>query len=81
MRNDELFSKGESVECMQSNLQRGEPGIMASYALIGAVLGFGGAGFAADRYFGTTPWCLLGGLLAGIGIGFFEVIRATSQPH
>lgn len=81
MRNDERFSKGGWVEWMQSNLRRGEPAIVASYALVGAVIGLGGAGFAADWYFGTTPWCLLGGLFAGIGIGFFAVIRATSQPH
>ena len=58
MRNDDLFSGGDSIESMQENLRRGEPGIVASYGLIGAVLGCGGAGFAADRYFGTAPWGL-----------------------
>ena len=65
----------DAVESMQGNLNRSETAIVASYALIGAIMLLGGAGWAADRYFGTGPWCLLAGLIAGLGIGFYRLAR------
>ena len=59
---------------LQDNLQRGEPRIVASYALIGAILLFGGLGFALDRWFMSGPWGLLTGLLVGFLIGFANLI-------
>jgi F0F1-type ATP synthase assembly protein I len=65
----------DSVESMQSNLDRGAPTIVASYGLIGAIMLLGAAGWGADRYFATGPWCLLAGLIAGVGIGFYQLLR------
>jgi len=45
----------------------------------GAILLAGGAGFWADRYFGTAPWCLLTGLIAGLGIGFYQLARVLRR--
>jgi F0F1-type ATP synthase assembly protein I len=75
MRDERLSMKRDAVESMQGNLDRGEPGIVASYALIGAIVLLGGAGFAADRYLGTKPWCLLAGLVAGLCIGLYQLAR------
>ena len=55
---------------LQQTLTRSEPRIAASYALVGAILLFGGAGYALDRWLDTSPWILAGGLLMGLGIGF-----------
>ena len=70
----ELMERG-AVEAMQRTLDRDAAAIAACYALIGAILLFGGAGFMADRYLGTSPWCLLGGLIAGLSVGFFQLAR------
>jgi F0F1-type ATP synthase assembly protein I len=64
---------------MQENLDRGEPVILASYTLIGAILLLGGAGFVGDRYLGTNPWGLLAGLLAGLCIGFYAIARVLRR--
>jgi F0F1-type ATP synthase assembly protein I len=69
----------DAVESMQSNLNRGEPEIVASYALIGAIMLLGTVGFAADRYLGTSPWCLLAGLVAGLSIGFYQLARVLRR--
>ena len=61
---------------LQDSLQHNETRIVASYALIGAILLLGGGGYAVDRWAGTAPWFLLIGLVAGILIGFFNL--ATS---
>ena len=75
MRDERLSMAPDAVENMQGNLSRGEPAIFASYGMIGAVILLGGAGFAVDRYLGTTPWGLVAGLLAGLGLGFYGLIR------
>jgi F0F1-type ATP synthase assembly protein I len=79
MRNERVSMERDAVESMQSILNRGEPAIMASYALIGAIMLLGGAGFAADRYFGTGPWCLLAGLIAGPAVGFHQLARVLRR--
>ena len=79
MRDERVLMKREAVESMQGNLTRGEPAILASYTLIGAIVLMGGAGFAADRYFGTTPWALLAGLIAGLGIGFYQLAQVLRR--
>jgi F0F1-type ATP synthase assembly protein I len=66
-----------SIRSLQANLRRGEPGILASYALIGAVIAFGGLGFIIDRFADTAPWFLIVGLLGGVGIGFYNLVKTA----
>jgi F0F1-type ATP synthase assembly protein I len=65
---------------LQDNLDRNQPRIVASYALIGAILLLGGVGFAIDRWAGTSPWVLLFGLAAGILLGFGQLLRKVREP-
>jgi F0F1-type ATP synthase assembly protein I len=60
-----------SLNAFQENLRRSGPAAAASYSLIGAIILFGGLGFALDAWLGTSPWFLLGGLLLGIAVGFY----------
>jgi F0F1-type ATP synthase assembly protein I len=48
---------------------------MASYTLIGAILLFGAIGYGLDAWLGTSPGFLLGGLLLGIVVGFYELAK------
>ena len=59
---------------LQDNLQRAEPRIVASYALLGAILLFGAAGYGVDYWAGSGPWGLLTGLIAGFVIGFANLV-------
>jgi len=60
---------------MEENLQRGGPGILAAYGLIGAILLLGALGLVADRVLASSPWGLLAGLVAGICVGFYWLAR------
>jgi F0F1-type ATP synthase assembly protein I len=62
---------------LQENLDRGKPVIFASYAIVGAILLFGGVGYALDRVFGTLPGFLLGGTCGGLGVAFYTLIKRT----
>jgi len=64
---------------LQQTLARSEPRIAASYALVGAILVFGGAGYALDRWLGSSPWLLAAGLLLGLGIGFANLARSLRR--
>jgi hypothetical protein len=68
-----------SIRFLQANLSRGEPGILASYALIGAVMALGALGFVVDRLADTAPWFLIAGLLAGVGVGFYNLVKTAGR--
>ena len=48
---------------------------MASYTLIGAIILLGGIGYAIDKWRGTSPWFLFGGLILGLIVGFYELAK------
>jgi F0F1-type ATP synthase assembly protein I len=50
---------------------------LAAYTLIGAIVGLGGVGYALDRWLASSPWFLIGGLMLGIVVGFYELIKAV----
>ena len=64
-----------SLQYMQENVRRAGPAASASYTLIGAILVLGGIGLAVDRWQGTAPWFLFGGLVLGMVVGFYELAR------
>lgn len=70
---------GPANEVLQDTLGRNEAGILASYALIGAILLLGGLGYGIDRWAGTSPWCLLAGLVAGIVVGLVNLAASLRR--
>ena len=66
-----------SLQAFQDNVRRAGPAAAASYGLIGAIILFGGIGYAIDAWRGTSPAFLLGGLALGIIVGFYELAKAV----
>ena len=66
-----------STESLQENAERAGPAAGASYTMIGAILLFGGIGYALDAWRGTSPWFLMGGLLVGIAVGMWELAKTV----
>lgn len=67
---------GQATE-FQRNLRSSAQYAAASYTLIGGIVVLGGLGYFADGWFDTSPWLLLLGLLMGILVGFYELIRVV----
>ena len=67
----------KSLESLQENIRRSGPAATASYTLVGAVLLLGGIGYLLDQWLMTSPWFLLGGLLFGMVVGFYEIAKAV----
>jgi ATP synthase protein I len=64
-----------SLESLQANVEKAGPAASISYSLIGSVLLLGGLGYALDRWLGTEPWFLVGGLLFGFAIGMYLLAK------
>ncbi|WP_421739375.1 AtpZ/AtpI family protein [Caulobacter sp.] len=47
--------------------------------LIGGVLVGLGFGWLLDRFVGTQPWGMVGGLLIGMGLAIFSVVRKAAK--
>jgi F0F1-type ATP synthase assembly protein I len=74
---DNRRSLRRSLETLNRTVQRGGPAAAASYSLIGAIVLFGGVGYAVDRWLGWAPWGLLTGLGVGLVVGFYQLALAV----
>jgi F0F1-type ATP synthase assembly protein I len=75
--NSKGFSLVRTARALQENVARSGPVAGASYTLIGAILLLGGVGYFLDGRLGTRPWLAVTGLLLGIVVGFYELIKTT----
>lgn len=51
----------------------------AGIVFFGSVVFMLGLGWLADLILGSTPWGLVGGIVLGSGIGFYQFFRISSQ--
>lgn len=77
MPDEDRSTLERSLESFQETVRKSGPAASGSYALIGAILLLGGLGYAVDSWQGTSPWFLLGGLLLGIVVGFYELAKTV----
>jgi len=63
------------MEALQANVERAGPAAAISYSLIGAIVLLGGIGYGLDRWLGTSPWFLVGGLLFGFATGMYLLAK------
>ena len=60
---------------LPTTLARSGPAAAVGYTMIGAIVLLGGGGYALDAWLGTSPWFLLGGLMLGLVVGFYELAK------
>jgi F0F1-type ATP synthase assembly protein I len=65
----------DSFRYFQKIIRESGPAASASYTLIGAIILLGGIGYVLDKWLNTAPYLLLGGLLIGIIVGFYELAK------
>ena len=70
-------SLARSFRYLPETVRRSGPAAAASYTLIGAIILLGGIGYAVDEWRGTSPWFLLGGLLLGLIVGFYDLAKTV----
>jgi F0F1-type ATP synthase assembly protein I len=78
-KNIRRFPFANASKDLQDNASRAGTAAGASYTLIGSIILLGGLGYVIDRWQGTGPWFLLGGLVLGMIVGFYELVKTTWQ--
>jgi ATP synthase protein I len=53
----------------------------AGITLFASVAAFCGLGWLLDKWLGTQPWFLIGGIVLGSAAGLFEFIRLSSKTY
>jgi len=76
-RKNRAFSFGRATRAFQENVQKAGPVAGASYTLIGGILLLGGLGYGFDSWAETRPWGLVTGLLLGMIVGFYELVKTV----
>lgn len=71
------FPLKRAAKSLQRNVSSAGPAAAASYTLVGGIILLGGIGYAIDRWQGTDPWLLILGLMLGIVVGFYELIKTA----
>ena len=67
----------KSLHHLQENIRRSGPAAAAGYTLIGAILLLGGIGYLIDQWRGSSPWFVMGGLILGMVVGFYELAKTV----
>ena len=75
MPNDHRGKLIRSIETLQSTVQNAGPAATISYSLIGAIGVMTMVGYGLDRWLGTWPWFLVGGMLFGVATGFYLLAK------
>ena len=53
----------------------------AGFTLFVTVAGFTGLGWLLDKWLGSEPWCLIGGIVLGSAAGLYEFVRLSSKTY
>jgi len=78
-KKDRRSSLARSTHSFEESVSRSASALGASYTLVGAVLVLGAIGYGVDHWRGTSPWFLLSGLILGVVVGFYELVKATTR--
>ena len=77
MGHNKFFTR--STQSFEDTLDRSAPAFFASYGLVGAILLLGAIGYVLDRWLSATEWLLSAGLVAGLMLGFFGLLRMSRR--
>lgn len=69
----------DPLSYFQKMVRQAGPAMAASYTLIGAIIFCGGVGYWLDKKYDWTPWGLLAGLLLGMVVGFYDILKVTMK--
>ncbi len=65
----------DAAKSLQETATQAVSAASVGYTLIGAIIVCGGLGYAFDSWRGTAPWGVFTGLMLGIVVGFYELIK------
>ena len=76
-KKDRGFPLTRAGKALQENITRSGRVAGAAYTLVGGIVFLGGLGYWLDGRWNTAPWLLLTGLMLGIVVGFYELVKTV----
>jgi F0F1-type ATP synthase assembly protein I len=74
-----LFQTSFTPETPSETIRKSGLAYSAALALVGSVVFLLIIGWILDSFLGTSPWCLVGGIVIGSVLGFYQFFKITSQ--
>jgi F0F1-type ATP synthase assembly protein I len=74
-----LFQSSFTPETPAETIRKSGLAYSAAAALVGSVVFLLLIGWVLDSFLGTSPWCLVGGIIIGSVLGFYQFFKITSQ--
>jgi F0F1-type ATP synthase assembly protein I len=78
-KHDGFYQTDKNAESDSETQRKGLLAYGALATLIAAIIVFIGIGWAIDYKFQTAPWGIVGGILFGAIIGFYQFIKISSK--
>jgi ATP synthase protein I len=75
----DAFAAGRERKSAYQDARSSGEGYRLLAELIGGVLGGLGLGWGLDRIAHTSPWGMIGGLLIGLGLSVFVIVRQAGE--
>ena len=66
-----------TIRDLQTGAQQAGSAASAGYSVMGAILLFGGIGYAIDAWRGTSPAFVTGGLILGVVVGLYLLAKTV----
>ena len=68
------------MKALSETIARSGPTAMAGYTMICAIVMLGGIGYAIDTWRDASHAFLIGGLVLGLIVGFYELAKVMWRP-
>jgi ATP synthase protein I len=75
-QNQEVEPESEGENVRKSGLA-----YAAAFTLFSTVAVLLGAGYLLDSWLGSSPWGIIGGIVLGSIVGFYQFVRITSKIY
>lgn len=80
-KKDGYYQPSADSAASEETKRKGNMAIGAIYALMGSIVAFIVAGYFLDRILETSPWFIVGGIILGTIIGFYQFIRISGKNN
>jgi ATP synthase protein I len=76
---DGFYQTDKDAESDSETTKKGLDAYAAVGTLIGGILLFLGVGWLGDKYFGTSPWGMVAGIIFGAIVGFYQFVKIAGK--
>lgn len=74
-----LFQTSYKPDSQAETIRKSGLAYSAGLVLAGSIIFLLIVGWILDSFLGTSPWCLVGGIVVGSILGFYQFFRLTSK--